>query len=338
MQQRDERSSTQVSRPLGSDFDFGAEFPQVPRFCEVEFEELAALDSSNLTPRHWTRLAAHVRERGPRFDGVVILQGTDTLAYTAAAMAFALRGLGRPVVLSGAQVAKGALGSDAGNNVVNACRVAALRDDRGGPALARVAVVFGTRIIEGARSRKVSENDFEAFASINAPLLGTIRREIELSPLATQKLKARLSMDEPIAFDEDVALLQLYPGMRPAILDEVASRASGLVLAAFGAGNVPSSTEGFDNPLSLEPAIRRAVERGVPVVVTTQCPHGLAEPGLYETGTRARAAGAIVANDMTTEAALVKLSWLLGRGTRALPALERAMRTPLAFEITPRAR
>jgi L-asparaginase/Glu-tRNA(Gln) amidotransferase subunit D len=131
-------------------------------------------------------------------------------------------------------------------------------------------------------------------------------------------------------FDEDVALLQLWPGMDPAVVDAVAARASGLVLAAFGAGNVPSGT----NPRSLEPAIRRAVARGVPVVVTTQCPRGLAEPGLYETGERARAAGAIVAGDMTTEAAFVKLSWLIGNGERGMAALRRAMLTPVAGEVT----
>lgn len=335
-----------VAEPLGNDFDFAGVFPQVLRFCEPRFEELVALDSSNLTPRHWSALGRHVRRRATGHDGVVILQGTDTLAYTAAAMAFALQGLDVPVVLSGAQIAAFALGSDAGNNVVNACRVAALRHERGGrrvPALRGVAVVFGSQIIDGARCRKMSENDLDAFASINAPPLGTIRREIELSPSSAAGGRAarrsRPAAIRSVEFDEEVAMLELYPGIKPEVVDGVAGRASGLVLAAFGAGNIPSSTERADNPLSLEGAIRRAVDRGVPVVVTTQCPRGLAEPGLYDAGARARAAGAIVANDMTTEAAFAKLSWLLaalGRprdGARGMAAIRRGMLTPYAGEI-----
>jgi L-asparaginase len=378
-------ATRRVAEPLGSDFDFSAVFPQVPRFCEPHFEELAALDSSNLTPSHWGTLAQYVWRRaggpGERFDGVVILQGTDTLAYTAAAMSFALRGLELPVVLSGAQIAVDALGSDAAQNVVNACRVAALERVHAGrrePALRRVAVVFGSQVIDGVRCRKMSENDLDAFASINAPPLGTIRREIELrierarlSHREARSVSSRASHahaprparrsperarsagsggEPPVAgvrgarFDEDVALIQLYPGIRPEVLDAVAGRASGLVLAAFGAGNVPSSAAESENPLSLEAPIRRAVERGVPVVVTTQCPTGLAEPGLYDAGARARAAGAIVANDMTTETAFVKLAWLLaaaGRPRASAPrmrALRRQMLTPLLGEITPDAR
>jgi L-asparaginase/Glu-tRNA(Gln) amidotransferase subunit D len=273
-------------------------------------------------------------------------------------MAFALRGTKIPIVLSGAQIAVDALGSDAGQNVVNACRVAALRrrvNGREAPALPRVVVVFGSQIIDGTRCRKMSENDLDAFASINAPALGTIRREIELHPpREVRSIRSNRSKRTSgpagahLAFDDRVALLQLYPAMRPDVMDAIAARASGLVIAAFGAGNIPSSSAGFDNPLSLEAAVRRAVDCGVPVVVTTQCPRGLAESGLYDTGARARAAGAIVADDMTTEAAFVKLSWLLSMPdydyrrrekesatarARRMRAIARAMLTPVAGEI-----
>lgn len=343
-----------VAETLGAGFDFAEQFPEISTFCMATFRELLSLDSSNMGPVHWRQIADCIGQDAANYDAFVVLQGTDTLAFTAAALAFALQGLDKPVVLSGAQLNKDAVGSDAPLNVVNACRVATMqrgRDNDAGLILREVAVVFGSRIIRATRCRKFSERDLEAFDTVNVPLLGRIRLTIRIDPatmLRRAARKARDAFDPASEFDERVALLTVFPGMNPELLETVGRQCSGIVLAAFGAGNIPCSSDSYSNALGLEPAIADLVGQDIPVVVTTQCVTGQAEVGLYETGEAARHSRAIIANDMTPEAAFVKLSWLLANeqrwprkahqalrgGPGRIGAIRTAMLTDMAGEVT----
>lgn len=302
---------------LGSTFPFTQHFPEVLLFCKPDFRELAALDSSNMTPEHWEKLSAFLEDNWTDHDGFVVLMGTDTMAFAASALSFAIRYPDKPVVFSGAQLEMDAPGSDAHTNVVNTLRVACIRyrQDSKTTALRNVVVVFGSRIMLGTRVRKYSERDIEAFRSVNTPDVGRIRLDISLNSSMKNSLSPKSAqLRQPVfsrKFDRNVSLLYLYPGISPDVVHKVGKSSSGLILACFGAGNIPSSTESFNNPYSLEQPIRDLVAEGVPVCVTTQCVVGQAEMGMYETGSAARQAGAIILNDMTPETAFVKLSWIL---------------------------
>lgn len=345
--------SSHRAQDRGRDF-FLKSFPEAARYCDAEFLPLRWPDSSNLRPRDWTRIAARVAREYGEFDGFVVIQGTDTLTYTAAALSFALRNLAKPVVITGSQIESDSPTSDATLNVLNACRVAALRDERDvdAPALHEVAVVFGTRIIRATRCRKYSANAIQAFDTVNAPLLGEIGTRVQLNGKALRKRPGGPFRAAP-RFNHDVALLPVYPGLKPDVLVRFGKEHSGIVLAAYGTGTIPSDTKTIPNPYSLERAIGTLVAEGIPVLITTQCSAGHVEPSsvksrnplAYAAGEAATDANAITVNDMTTEAAFAKLSWLLANSgqwrhkPRGRATFRETLRDnvldPVAGEITP---
>jgi len=348
----DTGKDVKVAERLGEKFDFRKAFPAAEQFCDPFFQEFAAVDSSNLTPLDWSMLAQRLGDDWGNYDAFVILQGTDTLAFTAAALSFAMRYPDKPVILTGAQLELDAPGSDAHSNVINALRAAALKNGSQS-AIKGPAVVFGSRIILGTRCRKHSERDLEAFQSVNVPDLGTFRLSVQLNAATRDwndqpRCVGQHQFHVAKGFDSHVVLLHVFPGMKPDLLSAIGKRCSGIVVAGYGAGNIPCSTPGRENELSLEPAISELVNMGIPVGITTQCVIGQAEMGMYETGTAAQRAGAMILNDMIPETAFVKLSWLLANesewptdakramrgGPGRMAALRKAMLTNLAGEIT----
>jgi L-asparaginase len=282
----------------------------VPELVEAEVPELLVnehaplLDSANARPADWLAIARDIaaRARTDEFDGFVVLHGTDTMAYTASALAFLLRGLGRPVVVTGAQIPIGVLRSDGRQNLLTAVLVAARADVR------EVCLVFGSRILRGCRAVKESASGFEAFSSPNLPPLGSAGVEIALDP-------ARLQTPEPggvrlpDALDAPVRLLRLYPGMPADLLRAaLAPPARGLVLEAYGAGNLP------DRDPELLAALAEGAARGVVVVAVSQCLDGRVDLGAYAASAPLVAAGAVGGLDLTTEAAYAKLVVLLSEG------------------------
>lgn len=312
---------------LGASFNIKKKFPAITDFCMPDWHEAMAVDSSNLAISDWTHLAKLLSEERDDYDGFVIMQGTDTLAFTAIALSFALRGFAKPIVLSGSQVPLDKSGTDAVTNLVNATRVASLTSPRDGKMksqLREVAVVFGSRIIRASRCRKFSERDYEAFDSVNTPAIGTIGTDIWMNEGLL--LEPDSSFKPAPKFAEGVVLHHVYPSMKPETLEAVGLRSRGVVLAAFGAGNIPCQSDNAGNPYALEPAIRALADKDIPVVITTQCVTGQAEPGTYRSGTAAQDAGAIIANDLTPEAAYVKLSWLLANDDAWPSISKRALR------------
>lgn len=267
------------------------------REVDVEVEQVCNLDSSDMGPEHWLRLGARIVERYAEFDGFVILHGTDTMAYTACALSFSLRNLGKPVVLTGAQRPLTSVRTDARANIVHAALCAAMD-------IPEVALSFGPWLFRGNRATKTSVQSYEAFES---PDLGPL---VELG-VDVRRPTPCLQPSGPLEyrghFSGEIALLSVIPGTTPSGIDAaVAGGARGLVLRGLGAGNVPQ--RGWPD------AIRRATDAGVLVAVRTQCTRGTVDLGAYVGGRAAADAGAVGTGAMTTEASTVKLMHLLGLG------------------------
>ncbi len=289
---------------------------RVPELCEIADIDLVApwnLDSSDVGPAHWQQLADAIAQQfgapnGPRCDGVVVIHGTDTMAYTASALAFMLRGLDRPVVLTGSQRPLEAWRTDARANLAAAVECATLD-------LPEVVVVFGDRVLRGCRATKVDANDYQAFDSPNEVPLGRIGVSVDLD-------KARIRHNaQPFELARDLCSgvlgMTVFPGLDPSMLDGMLAQAQGSVrvvlVRAFGMGNVP-----IQGDAGLVRAIGRLVARGTDVVVTTQCLRGRAQLDLYPNGRALLDVGAIGAGDMTFEAAATKAMWALGHPVRSV--------------------
>jgi L-asparaginase len=296
--------------------------PDLPEWRLVEFDEL--LDSSNVGPVEWRSIAQAIQRRNAACSGFVIVHGTDTMAYTAAALSFMLQGLDKPVIVTGSQLPLEHPRTDARENLVTSMMLAAT------PGIREVCLYFNGRLLRGNRITKTDTSGFVAFDSPNCESLGSAGTSIVLH-------RDRLLGPDPRSGHLDVAPMgdavvgafRLFPGVNPRTLETLlAPPLQGLVLECFGTGNAPNR-----NP-ELLAVIERAVERGVVVVAVTQCLRGRVDMDLYETGVSLAAAGVTPGYDMTAEAALAKLIYLLDQGME--PAEVRAqMVESIRGELTP---
>lgn len=269
--------------------------------------ELDPIDSAELRPSDWTAMARALVNHWDRYDGFVVLHGTDTMAWSASALSFLLRGLDKPVIFTGSQIPMGQARSDGLANVESALLLAAM------PELREVGLCFGRRLLRGNRARKLATAQFDAFDSPNALPLAELGIDIHLhrDRLWTRTEPRRFAV--PAFDDEAVAVLALHPGVSGGAVDALVGqpRVRGLVLHSYGAGNVPANDRGF------MAALGRAAARGVVLVNVTQCLHGSVQQGVYATGSALGALGAVPAGDMTPEAAFAKLHVLLASTTDA---------------------
>jgi L-asparaginase len=295
--------------------------PELFRLADIELELFSNLDSSEMQPELWSRLAAHLHQRLPDFDGAVVTHGTDTLAYTASALSFMLPGLPKPVVMTGSQRPLGEIRSDARLNLIDAV-LSALQ----GPP--EVSICFDSHLYRGNRTRKVKVSEYDAFESPNFPLLGILGVDATFAPGLRQKGPLRLREK----LESRVFLLKVFPGLDPALPLALLPQLRGLVLEAYGAGNYP-----VDPSLgrSLLPLFREARKRDVPVVVVSQAFRNGVDLTLYESGAAALAEGALSGGDMTPSAALVKLMQGLAY-SRDREALARFIENPIVGEMTER--
>lgn len=312
-------SRPEALRPSSFTRTLAKRAPELFELAELELELFCNIDSAEMQPETWVGMARRIHERLADFDGVVVTHGTDTLAFTASALSFMLRGLRKAVVITGSQRPLGEIRSDARLNLVDAV-TSALR----GPK--EVTVCFDSHLYRGNRVRKVKVSEYDAFESPNYPVLGTLGVDATfapgLKPKGAFKLEDRL---EPRVF-----LLKVFPGLDPKLPLALLPHVKGMVVEAYGAGTFPVSKE---SERSLEAFFREAERRQIPLVVVSQAHRNGVNLGLYESGAFALKHGVIDGGDMTPSAALVKLMAALG-ACRTMEQIGRFMRTSLAGELT----
>ncbi len=293
--------------------------PAVSALAEVDCVSLFNIDSTNITPRHWSILARALRENYDRYDGFVISHGTDTMAYTAAALSYLVQGAKKPIVLTGAQKPINYDSTDSRTNLTDAFVCACSEKVHG------VCIVFSGRVILGTRARKTCSKSYTAFSSINYPDLGTLLDHQLLTYIEPDWLP------EPVfheGLDRRVGLLKMVPGVDSALLDYMLGRTDALILECFGVGGLPSY-EGDD----FFAAVRRHTEAGRFLVMTTQVQNEGSDLSVYQVGHRLKDDPRVLeAYDMTSEAALAKLMWILDT-TRDAAEVSRLFYTPVAHDI-----
>lgn len=313
-------------------FDFeklSAQVPELLRFDlslkAISFDPL--LDSSDLRVEHWQELAALIEEHYDSYDGFVILHGTDTMAYSASALSYMLDGLRKPVIFTGSQLPIGVLRTDGKENLITSIELASkyVHEE---PVIKEVAIYFGSSLYRGNRTHKYSTEAFNAIRSPNLPALAEagihvqVRKDLlynpgEISPFRVYK-----------ELEPRVVVLKLFPGICEDVVRSICNipGVRGVVIETFGSGNAPRA-DWFIQTL------REATDRGVFLVNVTQCNEGFVEQGRYATSEKLQALGVISAGDMTLEAALTKMIFLLPRCADR-QEFEKQMLTPLRGELT----
>lgn len=267
------------------------------------------LDSSDVGPRHWTALAVQIEAGYAEYDGFVVLHGTDTMAYSAAALSFLLENLGKPVVFTGSQLPIFASRSDAPANLANALALAGWTASRLA-CIPEVVICFADLVLRGNRATKISTGAYRGFASPNLPPLARLGVDIaiERSLLRPRPDPALAPFHAHERLDAQIMDISLYPGITAPQLDAMLTvpDVAGYVLRCFGAGNAPADP-------ALLAALGRAVAAGRVVVAVKHCPEGAVEMGLYAAGSGLQRQGVLPGADMTAEAAFAKLAYLLDR-------------------------
>ncbi len=294
--------------------------PGISDICRVRCLNLFNIDSTNMTPAHWLAVVRALRENYDAFDGFVISHGTDTMAYTAAALSYLAQGSRKPIILTGAQKPINFDNTDSKVNLRDAF-ITASSDGVSG-----VNIVFNGKVILGTRARKTRSKSFQAFSSINYPYVATlqdgylmqyIRQECGAEPVFCERL------------DENVGLVKMIPGIDFELIDFMLSRKDAVIIESFGVGGLPSyNSDEFFNII-----IEKGIKKGKFIVMTTQVQNEGSDLAVYNVGHRLKGwRNVLEAYDMTTESVLAKIMWILGQ-TKDWEEVSRLFYKPVANDI-----
>ena len=313
-------------------FDFEYLIDNVPKIKRLDYridsyQFEVPIDSSAMNPSHWQDIAYVIATFYDRYDGFVVLHGTDTMAYTASALSFMLENLRKPVVITGSQLPIGEVRTDGEENLITALQVAAATTDDSRPMLEEVTILFEKYLWRGNRATKYSADNFNAFKSSNFPRLAkigmgiTFREDVLWRPVEDAPLRVHYGMDTNVMY------LSLFPGITETMIRHAFNTPGlrGVVLKTYGAGNAPTESSFLE-------VVREAVDRGLVIVNVSQCDNGMVDPHRYKTGSALYAAGVISGHDLTSEAAITKLMFLFGQDYDT-ETVKRLMETPLVGEM-----
>jgi L-asparaginase len=294
-------------------FDFDKLLERIPELSHVDcdIETIAfdnPIDSSDMNTKYWVKMATVVEENYEDFDGFVVLHGSDTMSYSSSALSFMLENLAKPVIFTGSQLPIGDLRTDAKENLITSIQIASLRDEQGNPQITEVGLYFEYKLYRANRTTKINAEHFEAFASLNYPPLAESGVHLKVYKENLWRPKAGETLKVHKEIDHNIALIKLFPGITSASLEGflTSKNIKAIILETYGAGNAPTE------PWFLE-FLASIKEKGIIIVNVTQCSGGRVIMGQYQTSVALKNLEIISGNDITTEAAIAKLMYLLGR-------------------------
>lgn len=304
--------------------------PELRRFnCDIStYQFKPPIDSSDMTPSNWKKLAEIINDNYSQFDGFVILHGTDTMSFTASALSFMLENLAKPVILTGSQLPIGMLRTDGKENLITAIEIAAASRPDGRALISEVCILFENSLMRGNRTTKINAENFNAFRSYNFPILAHAGIHLKYEEHLFLRPDYSRPMKPHFLLDSNIIILTLFPGISEKIMTSIfhAPGLRAVVLKTFGSGNAPQKTWFIR-------LLHEAKEKGIIVVNITQCLTGVVEMERYETGRQLLSAGVICGYDSTLESAATKLMFLLGHGM-SVSEIRKQMNTDIAGEIT----